>query len=376
MIVSVERRSHFDELDERSRRAWDTFPQPSPMQSRTWLSTWSEVFTDGERTEPCLVVVRRDDEPIGLAPWSITTSPLGVRRLGFLGDGLICSDHAAILAKPGCERPVVTALAAWLRRHVGTAWDVIQFESIDAGRSPAHELVASVADLSCLRLERPRPSCWTVDLPATVEEYFASLSKNHRKRCRRWRQEYFESGRASSFSWSAAPIEAGWNELDRLNRARRESLGDRSAFVDRRFQRFHRSVLPRLQAEGAVELRGLIVDGRPRAVEYLLKHGTTLSCYQSGMEPSGDDDVGSGNLSLLATFCGAIEAGYRRIDFLRGDEEYKRHWNAVPQPCADLYLASTSLAGRADALRMRTLDWARGLRHREAARPIAALAPA
>lgn len=369
MSVSVERLSHFDALDDSVRRAWDTLPRPSPMQSRAWLQTWFAVFGPGLSALPCVVVVRREGDVIGLAPWYIATSRLGVRTLRFLGDGLICSDHASLLTRPDDMPIVVAALAAWLQRTAGHLWDVVQFESVDASAVGVRELIAQLSGVSCCTLERPRPACWTVDLPATVDEYHAQLSKNHRKRCRRWWKEYFATARARVHEWRGEQLDAGLQELQRLNLARREVVGDRSAFVDARFQEFHRRVVPLSAAEGSVSLRSLVVDGRPCAVEYLLQQGTTLYCYQSGMEPTAARD-GTGNLSLLAMFVGAIEAGFRRIDFLRGDEDYKRHWNARPEPCGDLYLASTSLAGRADALRVRTLAWARSLRGSQAAPPV------
>ena len=364
MTISVQRLSHLDPLDAKLLRAWDIWPKSSPMQSHAWLSTWFDMMPDQTLAEPCLVVVRRDDEPIGLAPWYVGMNALGMRTLRFLGDGHVGSDHASLLIKPGEEPAVVDALANWLRRGDGRLWDVIHFESIDAGPSPLRDLWTNYGEGAGCSLERSAQACWTIELPDTVEQYFAELSKNHRKRCRRWWKDYFTTGRAKAFIYRRENLITGWNELERLNRARRENVGDRSAFLDRGFTRFHREVLPLLAEEGSVELQGLTIDGRPAAVEYLLKQAKTLFCYQSGMDPNAGDDVGPGNLSLLAMFCRAIEEGYRRVDFLRGDEAYKQHWNAVRRPCTDLYAASGSLAGRADALRRRAMDWARSLRSR------------
>jgi CelD/BcsL family acetyltransferase involved in cellulose biosynthesis len=360
MPVVVERLSRLSAFDDALRRAWESLPLPSPMQSFAWLRTWAESFVT-RGLELSVLVVRCDDELVGIAPWYVSRTMLGARALRFLGDGLVCSDHAAVLAKPGSEATVVAALTEWLRRNVGRTWDVLHFESLDVGPSLVRDIVAQLSDSSVGTLEKQRPACWIVELPDTVEQYYAELSKNHRKRCRRWWKEYFASGRARVQVCSGDRLDEGWTELDRLNRARRDALGDRSAFLDPAFQRFHRRVLPQAATAGAAELRSLTVDGRPCALEYLLKQGTTLFCYQSGMETIADCD-GVGNLSLLAMFVGAIEEGYRRVDFLRGDEDYKQHWNATRHPCTDLYLASSTLAGRADALRRRALAWARNLR--------------
>lgn len=361
MPVVVERLSQLSAFDDALGRAWESLPLPSPMQSFAWLRTWAESFVT-RGVELAILVVRRDEEVVGIAPWYISKTALGARAVRFLGDGLICSDHAAVLAKAGCEAMVVAALAEWLRRNVGRTWDVLHFESVDVGPSLVRDIVARLSGSGCGTLETPRPACWIVELPDTVEQYYAELSKNHRKRCRRWWKEYFASGRARTQVWSCERIGEGWTELDRLNRARRDALGDRSAFLDPAFQRFHRRVLPQATAAGAAELRSLFVDERPCALEYLLKQGTTLYCYQSGMESIAECD-GVGNLSLLAMFVRAIKEGYRRVDFLRGDEAYKQHWNATRHPCTDLYLASSTLAGRTDALRRRALAWARNWRN-------------
>jgi CelD/BcsL family acetyltransferase involved in cellulose biosynthesis len=56
--------------------------------------------------------------------------------------------------------------------------------------------------------------------------------------------------------------------------------------------------------------------------------------YQSGIDPDRLE-VSPGRLAHMLTIRRAVEDGYQRIDFLRGDEPYKAHWRASAQPIYD-----------------------------------------
>ncbi len=53
--------------------------------------------------------------------------------------------------------------------------------------------------------------------------------------------------------------------------------------------------------------------------------------YNAGVDP-GARDLSPGVVMVYAYVQRAIEAGKRRLDFLRGDEPYKYEWGAVDEP--------------------------------------------
>ena len=73
------------------------------------------------------------------------------------------------------------------------------------------------------------------------------------------------------------------------------------------------------------------VCGRAVAAELQLRHRQTTYAYQAGIDPDSMD-LEPGRLIMIATIRQELEAGNRGFDFLRGDEPYKAHFRAVPQP--------------------------------------------
>jgi CelD/BcsL family acetyltransferase involved in cellulose biosynthesis len=353
MPLHVELLSHVDQLTIDFCSQWQRLPQRSPMQSPTWLLAWWQAFA-GESWQLQIVSVYDDQRLVGLAPWYLVG-----KQLRFLGDGTVCSDHADLAIANGYNDSVVTEIANWLTSHASKHWDFIQFDAVDAGEGPIVKVLKQLRSNGLATHERAMTGCWHVDLPGTWEEYLAALSKNHRKRCRRWLRSYFDCGRAEVSISSRESVESAWGEISALNRQRREQVGDRSAFLNQRFHAFHLGVLPQLIEQGRAELRQLRVDGEPVAAEYLLLDGRTIYCYQSGLRTVDSVD-GYGNLSILALFRDAIERGYSRVDFLRGDEEYKSHWGAERTGCLQMSVSGNSLNGSLNLAMLKSCDWLRG----------------
>lgn len=352
MPLHIELLSHVNQWTRDFHNQWQQLPQRSPMQSPTWLMAWWNAFAS-ECKQLQMVCVYDDQRLVGVAPWYLSGN-----RLQFLGDGIVCSDHADIATAAGYADAVAEEIAYWLTSHALKTWDFMQFEAIDEGEGTTVQMLKHLQSNGFAMHQRATTGCWHVDLPGTWEEYLAALSKNHRKRCRRWMKNYFETGRAEVTISSIESVDSAWEEIAELNRQRRERVGDRSAFLDQRFDAFHKSVLPRLLEEGRAELRQLRVDGEPVAAEYLLLDGTSMYCYQSGLRTVDTAD-GYGNLSILALFRDSIERGYSRIDFLRGDEDYKSHWGAQRTGCLQLSVSSNSLNGSINLAMLKSRDWLR-----------------
>ena len=169
-----------------------------------------------------------------------------------------------------------------------------------------------------------------VTLPNTWEAYLTQLSKNHRKRCRRWQRGYFDNGRAVvKTAESPEQLTTGLTILQQLHDSRRRSLGDQGVFERPTFRLFHQDAMERLLADERLRLAWIELDGEPIAVEYQLLSTDTVFAYQSGMDPSAAAHS-PGSLSIMASIHWAIESGRTNFDFMRGDESYKASWGAAP----------------------------------------------
>ena len=99
--------------------------------------------------------------------------------------------------------------------------------------------------------------------------------------------------------------------------------------------------------------------GAPVAAWYGFAWGDTVYFYQSGRDPAWERH--SVGLVLMGTMIQrAIERGYRRFDFLRGADPYKRQWTTTDRMTEQITIFRRGLGGRA----LRALDAAAQLRAR------------
>ncbi len=359
--MRIERIRDVNQLSDSVRAQWNQLPMPSPMQSAEWLIHWWQAFGQASRDQLNVLLVFDDEQLIAAAPWYVSRAWTGSACLRFLGDGTACSDHATILIQDGHRQSVLELLTRWLLHEASTTWHAIDFESVAQDDPAVSRLVRRLGEGGCERHLRDTVGTWVVELPATWDEFLASLSKNCRKRCRRWQRTYFDSARAEVVHSTCDSLADAWQDLARLNQDRRRDFGDRSAFDDAGFDRFHRATLPSLFADGRAEIRRLRIDGQLKAAEYVLFRQGTVFCYQSGMTTSEGRD-GYGNLSILALVRDAIDQGFTRLDFLRGDEDYKQHWGAHRVACVSYHVASPTLQGAAHLAYHRVADHMRRMK--------------
>lgn len=331
---------------------WLALALPTPMQSPAWLTSWWEAFgEDDPACELAVLVVRDDDKLVGLAPWYTRHRPLVGPTLRLIGDGRASTDHQTLLCRsPEDEPAVVTAIADWLGTNAGDTWRRVRFEALDADdRAMNHlERLLVEAGLDSERIDDL--GNFPADMAAhdgkpTWENYLGTLSKNRRKKLRRWEREWFDSGRATvRVATTEADRQELWPLLVRLHGERRVGMGEEGVFDEPRFDRFHRLASERLFAEGRVYFALLEQDGEPAAIEYALQDDTTIYAYQGGIAASALDRD-AGHLSLMAMVKHALESGRTRLDLLRGDEPYKLSWGATHRPATTLHVRPRDTAG-------------------------------
>jgi CelD/BcsL family acetyltransferase involved in cellulose biosynthesis len=91
--------------------------------------------------------------------------------------------------------------------------------------------------------------------------------------------------------------------------------------------KFLREVSCRLADAGMLRIFSLKYNGDIAAVILAMRKQTTIFGYLTGFDPN-HDRFGIGRILLYESIRHAIESGFHRWDFLRGDEPYKRSWGA------------------------------------------------
>jgi CelD/BcsL family acetyltransferase involved in cellulose biosynthesis len=325
---------------------WNRLAAGEPMRSWTWLATWwkhyqHEVAEPGRNVDRELHVLAVFDEPhdgqarlIGLAPWYLEHSIVKGNVIRPLGSGHVCTDHLSLICEPADEERVASAVADYLTsRHCD--WDRLELPAIDANDPAISHLVVSLTDQNCLISSRPAGNCWIATLPNSWDAYFTGLAQSRRRQLRRWRERYVAAGRVQLHEVTREDeLQPAWNVLVDLHQRRWQGLGEPGCFASPAFCGFHREVVSLLLATGQLRMSWLGLDGSPIAAEYHLVGRETVYTYQSGIDPDRLQDA-PGRLAYMLSIERAIAAGYKRIDFLRGDEPYKSHWRAEPAPIYD-----------------------------------------
>ena len=349
--LTVTRISTLDALRPLSA-AWAVLAGDVPFRAPSWLVPWWEYYGEPHpgrcvRCELCVLVVERAGAVVGIAPWFVDRSPLWGNILKQLGAGEVCSDYQTLLAAPDCMSEVAAAVAGFLGAEMRNQWDRLDLDGCTVDDEALAALVEELQSRGAPCERRRGPACWKVALPATFDEYLATLSKSHRKQLRRLERNVLDTSRARWHTVRTADEFAlAWPIFVDLHQRRRRSLGDGGCFSSPSFFAFHEEMARTFLKNDALRLQWLELDGRPIAAEYHLLAGDTLYGYQSGIDPDRLDEE-PGRLAGIAVIRQAIDEGLAVYDLLRGDEPYKAHWRACPTPTEQLTLVNPRRRSRA-----------------------------
>jgi CelD/BcsL family acetyltransferase involved in cellulose biosynthesis len=322
-------------------------PGASPFASWGWHDAWANVASPEELRTSCTVVIR------GASGTIDALLPLAIRRIRFCrrlvtaltwasGD-LGCPDHLDVLALPDTDWSAAAAALTSL------SWDVMVLGNLAPNATNALRLADALARNGYRSRCDSLWACPSVELPDSWDAYLATLSANWRQIVRRKERNLRRNHAVMVTNYDNEHFEQGWSRLVALHEQRWTGAGG-GAFRDSRAERLHRNFARHLAAERRLWLTTLDVDGQPAAAWYGFTDGDTIYFCQGGRD-LGRDNLSVGLVLMALMIRRAIEHGYRRFDFLRGDEAYKLHWNAKPRVTAELAAFRPSLRGR----------WLRGL---------------
>jgi CelD/BcsL family acetyltransferase involved in cellulose biosynthesis len=355
---------HVERIDDEQQlpliaEQWNALAGEIPFRSWEWLEAWWRHYrTEGD--ELCILTVRNaQQELVALAPWYLSSSPIFGRVLRFLGSGDVCSDYLTVLTAAGFQQTAISAICAWLRMEGQSLWDTIELQGVGHDDEAMALLSRQLAAANYRVDTRTNVNSWRIRFPENWEAYVSTLSRSRRERVRQLCRKKFETGHARVRTVECPEdLVEGLEVLRDLHQRRRQSLGDRGCFACPRFEAFVREVAERFYHLSRLRLQWIELDGKPVAVEFDLAGGDTVFYYQSGIEPELLDEK-PGWLGTIGALRRAMWEGYRRFDFLRGDEDYKSHWRAEPYALIEIRIAAPRLSARTRLLVWQTERWAR-----------------
>ena len=163
---------HHGDLDALAA-TWESLVDPNhpgaAFRSWAWISAWWKSFSVGK--EPFVLIAREAGETVGLLPLCAERSPLGGRRLIFMGEGIVGSDYLGVVCRARDEERLASAFASRISRS--ESYDELSLDGILRGDPllPALEgvLPASRADIEL------RYKCPHITLADDFESYIAEL---------------------------------------------------------------------------------------------------------------------------------------------------------------------------------------------------------
>ena len=295
-----------------------TFLHPS------WLRTWLAEF--GANCEP-LVLTCGDGNLAGLAPLMRADD-----RLTFIGDASIC-DFMDVLVDPAHADAAYADLWSQLRDQ---DWNEVELWGLMESSPTRERVKAYAAEHGYAVEETPEAVSPRLALPATWDEYLASLGKKDRHELRRKIRRLYESGNGVDFEVLSTQQEVV-AAMDDFLALHTQSRQDKTDFMTSEMESFFRRMASALAAEGLVRLFMLRVNGKAAATVLCFDAGSHLYMYNSGYNPEFSG-LSVGLVSKALVLQWAIENGMSGLDFLRGDESYKYDLGAKDQQIYTLRL--------------------------------------
>ena len=292
---------------------------PVPFATWQFQTIWFRAFAPGPLH--LLAVQDGTGEWVGFLPLYETPTPDGpvLRLVG----GTDVADYLDVIAVAGREEEVWKALLPALADEPGATLDL---RPVPAA-SPTAGLLSSLAGsagLACRVDVEDR--CPIVELADTWEGYLAGLSGKDRHELRR-KLRRAEAGRPRvEVARTPAAMAALMDDFVALHR--RSKVG-KARFMDEPMEVFYRELGRELADAGLAALWMLWLEDRPAAALFCLEQAGAVSLYNSGFDPEARA-MSPGVVLIARTIEDAIARGFRRYDFLRGEEPYKYGFGAAP----------------------------------------------
>lgn len=307
MTVSI-RRESFASLAEEWERLVEESSAPAPFVTPQWQEAWWQEF--GGEPELLLLAGRRDGQLVGIAPLMMVED-----LIAFIGSEDVC-DYLDFVIAPGCEELFLGHLLEYLE---ALRWSAFDLHALPEASAALTCFVPLLRERAYVVQNEVEEVCPEVILPATWEEYLASLTRKDRHELRR---KLRRLASAPGVRLSEADGQAIEEDVEDFLRLLRLSRGDKGTFMNPRRASFFRAIVQRYSQSAKPKLFFLEVAGKRVSSVLLFDCGNSYMLYNSGYDP--DYSYLSVGL-LLKALClqEAIAQGKQRFDFLRGAEPYK-----------------------------------------------------
>ena len=333
-------------------QSFQQFPTKNFMQEPAWMKQAWECYYSrqcgiGLRDLFILRVVDDQGIALGQSAW-IKQFYRGLNRWRIVGSGAICGDYLSLHHSGGHDSEAAKATARWFLEQPRKLLEAPQAIEVEghAENDPAWQTFFDTCvdggwTCDSVAIE----SAWRIRLEDSTKVYEKRLSKSRRRKFR-LALKLRQAGQIQlNLHNTPASLQDHWTDFVRLHQMRRQQLGQPGLFVNPNYEQFLFHSALQLSEQGKAMLVELVHQSQPLAMLLLFTNGTTWSIYQSGFDTSRID-LQPGHMVNALMIDTALERGIAEVDFLRGDENYKKGWGATPSPLYRTILLPPGLASR------------------------------
>jgi CelD/BcsL family acetyltransferase involved in cellulose biosynthesis len=328
-LWTIQRLSNIHELVSHAPD-WERLANNRRMRSLEWVQAWWQAF--GSELKPYILVVRKGDEIRGFLPMALETTLVRGRRLILIGNGKACGDDLGLLTEsPDAETVAVEVVEFLVQANGQDGWDSLDLDGLQPSNPTSASLIRQLEAVDSLHLEKkPGPSCWTIYADTSWETYLLRLSNRMRKLLKELDRDYLTPGRATlSAARTLDEARQKLTKIAELHQSRWKTVDVDGCFATHGFETFLQSLLERWWKQDIAFVVTLTLDGEEVAGTFGFWENEELAIYLVGMDPKAQKHrpgwMLNGECIKLA-----LQAGKKRINFLRGDEEYKARLGADP----------------------------------------------
>ncbi len=283
----------------------------SPFVLPVWLKVWWQEF--GPEAEPYLGAVREGDKIIGIVSLLLKDGEASI-----LGSADVC-DYLDFVVAPGMEGDFFNVLLDDLRQR---GIDHLDLGPLRPDSTVLIDLVAIARNRGYDILCHPEDVSLELDLPATFDEYLASLTAKQRHEVKRKLRRLSAAGKVDyHFVQDNTAVH---DAMDTFLKMFTESREDKATFLTARMESFFRALADTMAEAGLLKLGILELDTLPAAMVMCFDYNDCVYLYNSGYDVQYDS-LSVGLLSKVLGIKESIQEGKKKFDLLKGKEPYKYH---------------------------------------------------
>lgn len=298
---------------------WDFLSEnssfPHPFSTFPWYKVWFKYFGNPPEVKVCFA--QEDNGQIsGLGIFKEENGHGSRSKISLLGS-LDVWDYRDFIVLAGKEKEFLEKFTNFFCKG---PWHILEFRGLSEF-SPTFKNLPNIMQSKDLFISREiEEISLYIDLPASWEEFLTNLKAKERHELRRkirrlHREEEFS---VEIFRELSAPSE----EIEKFFALHRQSSRNKAEFMTPKMESFFRDLAIEFHQRGWLDLAFLKIRGKEAATFFSFNFRDTYYLFNSGYNPE------YGRLSpgiVLAAFSiqEAIKKGKKRLNFLRGQEDYK-----------------------------------------------------